>query len=192
MFCVLWSEVTSSMFCVDWMGFRLGMLGVHWSGLILYIIFIECSEYIIVNKCSYDNIKRYLRRTHKPTLLAAFETLRVLKLLCLFVYKIPWTDTPILINFDIRKFRAGTARSVVWLARGWTTGVRFCAGRDFSLRSNVYPGPGAHPISCLVYTGLRFSGLKRPGREGNQWHVSSTDVMNAWSCISTRHTWRDA
>jgi hypothetical protein len=66
------------------------------------------------------------------------------------------------------------------LGAGWTTGVRFPAEQDFSLRRNFQTGCGAHPVSDPMGTGV-----KRPGREPNHSPLSSAEGKNAWSYAST-------
>jgi hypothetical protein len=61
---------------------------------------------------------------------------------------------------------------------GWTTGVRFPAGHDFYLCHNVQTGSGAHPASYPIGTGVRSSGVKRPGHEADHSWPSSADVKN--------------
>jgi hypothetical protein len=47
-------------------------------------------------------------------------------------------------------------------------GLQFRQGQEnFSLQRNVHTGPGAHPMSYSVSTGVLSWGLKRPQRKVN-------------------------
>jgi hypothetical protein len=60
---------------------------------------------------------------------------------------------------------------------GYTTGVRFVTGQNFSLR-HINISSGTHPVD----TWDLFPGAKRPGREANHSHQSGAEIKNAWSC----------
>jgi hypothetical protein len=71
--------------------------------------------------------------------------------------------------------------------RAGQSGVRFPArGRGFNVLRKSQTGREDHPASCSMDTGDFFlPRVKRPGREVNHSRLSSTDVMNEWSCTST-------
>jgi hypothetical protein len=57
----------------------------------------------------------------------------------------------------------GIAQSVQRRATGWTTGVRFPAGQDFSLLHSVQTGSGAHLAPYPMDTGDPFLRGKAAG-----------------------------
>jgi len=67
------------------------------------------------------------------------------------------------------------------------SGIQVLArARDFSLSQNIQTGSGAHPVSCSVdFGGLFPQEIKRPEHEADNRPVSSTKVMNEWSCTFT-------
>jgi hypothetical protein len=59
----------------------------------------------------------------------------------------------------------------------WDSRVRFPAGAwNFSLHYRVQNGTGAHPASYPMVPGAFFLGVKRPVREADHSHPSSTEV----------------
>jgi hypothetical protein len=55
----------------------------------------------------------------------------------------------------------------------------------FSLHHRVQNGSGVHPASIQWVLGAISPGVKRPGREADHSHPSSSEVRNAWSYTST-------
>jgi hypothetical protein len=74
-------------------------------------------------------------------------------------------------------------------------GVQFSPGsRDLSLLHSIQTCCGAHPASYIMGTGLLPPGVKRPGREADHSHPSSTEVENGGGMSPLPHTssWRGA
>jgi hypothetical protein len=67
---------------------------------------------------------------------------------------------------------------------GWDdqgSGVRLPVGAgNFSVLHHVQTGSWAHPASYPKGTRGSFSGVKRPGREGDHSPQSNAEVKNAW------------
>jgi hypothetical protein len=75
--------------------------------------------------------------------------------------------------------------SLVGIATGWTTGVRFLVrARDFSLLHSVQTGFQAYLASYLMGTGRSIPG----DREADHSPPSSTDVKNGGAIPPLSHT----
>jgi len=65
-------------------------------------------------------------------------------------------------------------------------GVRISAGTKYvSLLQSFHRGSGVHPATFSIGTVVPFPGVKRPARDVDNSHPSSTEVKNEWSYAST-------
>ena len=76
----------------------------------------------------------------------------------------------------------GTQGSVVCIATGWTVRCSYPYRGRFPLPQNLEIGSFAHPPPIYWVSGV--GGIKGPGCCIGNWHSSSVEVKNEWSCTA--------